>query len=142
MRLYRSLYDLRNSQSRENTTAQDERKSDAQIQDEAGILLRELVFSKRADNPAEGKRDGLDHGRKGVEEADEEQADAVRAIGGARPGVSGGHGGHGSSHRRCRHLSAGRWIECNDGGVDVTGAARKKGWCATNNGANAEAAVC
>lgn len=91
----RSTDGLRNGQTRENTTSKNERESNAQVQHEAGVLFGGLLFSERAHDASERERDGLDHGRKGVEEADKEQAHAVRAIGGARPGVRGGHGGHG-----------------------------------------------
>jgi hypothetical protein len=98
--------DLRDGQACEDTTSHHKRNGDAEVQDEAGILLGGLLVRERMHNAgAKWQRNGLDHGREGVEEADEHHVDA--AIG-SRPRASGADG---SGHSDIWHLSAGRWIK-------------------------------
>jgi hypothetical protein len=96
--------DLRDSQACKDAASQDERNGNAQVQDEAGISLGQLLVLERVHEAgAKGQRNGLDHGRKGMEEAYEQHVDA--AIGtGPRAGSAGGRG-----HGDVEHLSAGRW---------------------------------
>jgi hypothetical protein len=98
--------DLRDGQACEDASCQHKRNGDAEVQDEAGVLLGRLLVREGMHHAgAEGQRNGLDHGREGVEEADEHHVDA--AIG-ARPRASGADG---SGHGDIWHLSAARWME-------------------------------
>ena len=67
---------LRDGQACENTAGHNKRDGNAQVQHQTRILLRELFVAERVYDAAKGQGNGLDHGRKGVEEADEEQIDA------------------------------------------------------------------
>lgn len=49
---------------------------------QAGVLLGQLFLDERVDDAAKGQGDRLDHGRKGVEQVDDEHVDARRAIAG------------------------------------------------------------
>jgi hypothetical protein len=101
---------LRNGQARKDTTSQHKRNGNAQIEDQTGILLRELFLGERVDDAAKGQGNSLDNGRKGVEEADQQHVDACNAgrreaIGGAGARTSGADG---RGHSCNRHLGAGR----------------------------------
>jgi hypothetical protein len=100
--------DLRNGQARENTTSQNKCNCDAQVQNQAGILLGELFLGKCMRNAAEGQGNGLDHGHKSVEDVDEEHVDATDA--GRRDAIGARASGaaEGGGHSCVRHLSAGR----------------------------------
>jgi hypothetical protein len=89
--------DLRNGQTREDTTPKDQHQGNAQVQDQTGVLLRVRLLREREGGAAEWQGDGLDNGRKGVEQADQQHVDASQAgsdaigRGGAR--ASGADGG-------------------------------------------------
>lgn len=89
---------LRDGQTCEDTTGQNEREGHAQIENQACIFLGELLVGKGTDDPAKGKRNSFDNGREGVEETDEEHVDAGHAIGCARARSRGGNCAHGRSH--------------------------------------------
>lgn len=67
---------LRNGQASKNTTSKNERDSNAQVDPETRIVRRlgQVLVGERGHNAA--KREGLDQGCKGVEDADEEHVDA------------------------------------------------------------------
>ena len=86
---------VRNSQASKDTSSKYQRNGNAQVDPETRIFRRlgKFLFGERVDDAA--KRDGLDQGCKGVEDADKEHVDApgLRAIDAAHGGARGANGG-------------------------------------------------
>jgi hypothetical protein len=89
-----SGFNVRDSKAGKDTSSQDEHHGNAQVQPHAGILRRlALAFCERRDEAAQGE--SPDHGRKSVEEAEQEDAGGLgRAHAMASgAGAKGAHGG-------------------------------------------------
>jgi len=84
----------RNGQARKDTARQHERHGNAQVEHQAGIVLRMPLFGQRVHDAAKREGESPDGRGKGVEEIDDEHAGAREAIG-AEGRARGAHGrGH------------------------------------------------
>jgi hypothetical protein len=120
--------DLRNRQTRKDTTSQNKRDGDAQEQPELRVVgrLGELavgVLLERLCHAPERHGQRGNDGREGVEEADEDESSCSQRRAIARAGTSGTHG-HG---RSCE--DAGTEVRRDEDGLGVEGLDRlAKGW--------------